>query len=222
MSDTSSNDTDRGPDFWDNHCSRCSDELAEGRDATLCKECSREIEMKRRERGDRCERCDGHGYIYGTICDLERAMNGRDTRCPVCHGSGRVPYEPEDDGRLVPDGGQVEAVPGRADGYTPPYRGSRDDYNVLEMQKHGYDVPDCVREGGATRPQEREESENGGVFIRSMSFSFECEECSDVRRFSTSDFMTQYWCKKCGAVRWFRFDWELNKRSVETETDCSE
>lgn len=108
MSGQSSSDIERGPDFWEDHCSRCSDELAEGRDATLCKECSREIEMKRRERGDRCERCDGHGYIYGTFCDLQRAMNGRDTFCPVCHGSGRVPYEPEDDGRLVPDGGQVE------------------------------------------------------------------------------------------------------------------
>lgn len=101
-------DTERSADYWDDHCSRCSDELEAGRDATLCKECSREIEMKRRERGGRCERCDGHGYIYGTFCDLQRAMNGRDTLCPECHGSGRVPYKPEDDGGLVPDGGQVE------------------------------------------------------------------------------------------------------------------
>ena len=98
-----------GTEHWAVHCSRCSDELADGRDATLCKSCSREIEMKRRERGDRCERCDGHGYIYGTYCDLQRAMDGRDKRCPVCHGSGRVAYEPDDG--LVTDGGTERRNP---------------------------------------------------------------------------------------------------------------
>lgn len=38
-----------------------------------------------------CQRCDGHGEIMDPICDLRRAMNGREHTCPNCRGSGRSP-----------------------------------------------------------------------------------------------------------------------------------
>jgi len=37
-----------------------------------------------------CPRCHGHGEIEDPICDLRRAMNGREHTCPNCNGSGTV------------------------------------------------------------------------------------------------------------------------------------
>lgn len=44
-----------------------------------------------------CPRCHGHGWVEDPLCDLQRAMNGRDTPCPECHTSGRVPRVVDDD-----------------------------------------------------------------------------------------------------------------------------
>lgn len=38
-----------------------------------------------------CQRCNGFGWIEDPICDLRRAMNGREHPCPVCHTSGSTP-----------------------------------------------------------------------------------------------------------------------------------
>jgi len=82
----------KGPDYWDDYCSRCGDELADDRHDDLCQSCDDHLEHRRRERGVRCDRCDGHGRIYGTYCDIQRATNGRDTVCPECGGSGRTAF----------------------------------------------------------------------------------------------------------------------------------
>jgi DNA-directed RNA polymerase subunit RPC12/RpoP len=82
-------------EYWDEHCRRCGDELADDRDDRLCESCKRHLELEARLNGVRCDRCDGHGYIYGTFCDIQRVMNGRDTRCPRCRGSGTVEWKSE-------------------------------------------------------------------------------------------------------------------------------
>ena len=74
----------------------------------------------------------------------------------------------------------------------------------------GYDVPKQVRKGGATCPVEKDES-GGGTIYRSHSAYFECQECGEVRRFATSQFVTSYRCSGCSDVRWFEFKWELNQ-----------
>jgi hypothetical protein len=45
-----------------------------------------------------CPRCYGHGYVEDPICDLRRAMNGREHPCPNCDTTGRVPRVVETDG----------------------------------------------------------------------------------------------------------------------------
>jgi len=45
-----------------------------------------------------CPRCHGHGWIEDPLCDLRRAMNGREHPCPECHTSGSVPRIVESDG----------------------------------------------------------------------------------------------------------------------------
>lgn len=45
-----------------------------------------------------CERCHGHGEIEDPICDLRRAMNGREHPCPKCQATGSVPRIVETDG----------------------------------------------------------------------------------------------------------------------------
>jgi hypothetical protein len=45
-----------------------------------------------------CPRCYGHGYVEDPICDLRRAMNGREHPCPDCNTSGRVARVVETDG----------------------------------------------------------------------------------------------------------------------------
>jgi DNA-directed RNA polymerase subunit RPC12/RpoP len=82
-------------DRWDLHCSRCGDEYPLKRDHSLCESCEKEIQLSKLMDGIRCERCDGGGWVYGTICDVQRAMNGRDIRCPECHGIGRVAWRPD-------------------------------------------------------------------------------------------------------------------------------
>lgn len=84
-----------GTHHWDTHCSRCGDEYPREREERLCESCVKEIQRKKLLDGIRCPNCDGEGYVYGTICDLQRAMNGRDQRCPECHGTGTVAWKPD-------------------------------------------------------------------------------------------------------------------------------
>jgi len=90
-------------DHWDVHCSRCGDEYTADREKSICESCEKQIQWSRLHEGVRCERCDGAGRVYGTICDLERAMNGKDTRCPECHGTGTVAWQPDDLDNVHPD-----------------------------------------------------------------------------------------------------------------------
>jgi len=92
-SDVCADDTDH----FDIHCSRCGDEYPAERKNALCESCVKHIQRSKLMDGVRCDRCDGSGWIYGTICDIQRAMNGRDTRCPECHGTGSVAWEPDPD-----------------------------------------------------------------------------------------------------------------------------
>lgn len=43
-----------------------------------------------------CPRCHGYGWVEDGLCDLRRAMNGREHPCPECHTSGVVPRIEED------------------------------------------------------------------------------------------------------------------------------
>ena len=77
-------------------CMMCGDSMRHSRDdSRICGTCEIEIQTTRLLEGVRCDRCGGHGYVYGSICDVQRAMNGRDTPCSDCNGSGRVPWEPD-------------------------------------------------------------------------------------------------------------------------------
>lgn len=49
-----------------------------------------------------CARCDGHGMIEDPLCDLRRAMNGREHPCPVCDFTGKIPRVVETDGSGTP------------------------------------------------------------------------------------------------------------------------
>ena len=80
---------------WETHCGRCGDEYPRERESRICERCEKQIQRKRLMDGVQCDRCNGHGRIYGTWCDLERAMNGRDKLCPVCDGSGRTAWTPD-------------------------------------------------------------------------------------------------------------------------------
>jgi hypothetical protein len=80
---------------WDTHCSRCGDEYPADRDSALCESCVKSIQRSKLMDGVPCDRCDGHGWVYDPICDIKRAMNGRDERCPECHGRGRVAWVPD-------------------------------------------------------------------------------------------------------------------------------
>lgn len=86
---------DNPSDYYEWHCSRCGDEYPRDRDDSICEDCQKEIQFEALLEGVRCKRCDGHGRVYGTICDVQRAMNGRDTMCPECHGTGRVAWDPD-------------------------------------------------------------------------------------------------------------------------------
>ncbi len=48
-----------------------------------------------------CDRCHGYGQIEDPICDLRRAMNGREHPCPRCDATGSVPRVVETDGGRV-------------------------------------------------------------------------------------------------------------------------
>ena len=84
-------------DHWETHCGRCGDAYPPTRDSRICESCEIQLQWAKLVDGVRCARCDGHGRVYGTYCDLERAMNGRAERCPECHGSGRVGWRPDPD-----------------------------------------------------------------------------------------------------------------------------
>lgn len=45
-----------------------------------------------------CPNCYGHGWVEDPICDLRRAMNGREHACAECHTTGTVPRVVEADG----------------------------------------------------------------------------------------------------------------------------
>lgn len=74
-----------------------------------------------------CPRCDGYGEIEDPICDLRRAMNGREHCCPNCHGSGNVPRV------VATDGGQIcdcrETAP--------------DEYDGVDLENEGCPVCEC-------------------------------------------------------------------------------
>lgn len=76
-------------------CLRCGDDIGPNRDRRLCESCEKTIQLRKLADGVPCDRCDGHGWIYSTYCDIQRAMNGRDRRCPECHGSGQRPWNPD-------------------------------------------------------------------------------------------------------------------------------
>lgn len=38
-----------------------------------------------------CPNCHGHGQVKDPLCDLRRAMHGREHPCPDCNASGAVP-----------------------------------------------------------------------------------------------------------------------------------
>lgn len=76
-------------------CIRCGDDVEHDRGSRLCDSCEKEVQTSKLLDGVQCERCNGHGRISGTYCDVQRAMKGRDQVCPVCDGSGRVPWRPD-------------------------------------------------------------------------------------------------------------------------------
>lgn len=90
-------EVEHSEDHWEIHCPRCGDEAPRNRDSRLCESCVKNIQTKKILDGVRCERCNGHGYIYDTWCDIQRATNGRDTICPNCGGSGTVTWEPDEE-----------------------------------------------------------------------------------------------------------------------------
>jgi DNA-directed RNA polymerase subunit RPC12/RpoP len=82
-------------DNGEHRCLRCSDEYPADREKNICETCEKEIQRSKIIDGVRCEHCDGHGWVYSSWGDIQRAMNGRDKRCPECHGSGRVAWDPD-------------------------------------------------------------------------------------------------------------------------------
>ena len=70
--------------------------------------------------------------------------------------------------------------------------------------KVGYNVPLSVRRGGATGPMEREEMSGDGVALSGHSASYDCENCGHTQRFVTSEYVTQYRCRGCGEITFFR------------------
>lgn len=73
----------------------------------------------------------------------------------------------------------------------------------------GYNVPISVRTGGATKPMEREEIGENGVALRGHSAPYDCENCGHTQHFVTDEYVTQYNCRGCGNVTWFRLQgWE--------------
>lgn len=77
--------------------------------------------------------------------------------------------------------------------------------------KVGHDVPKEVRRGGATGPMLKRDLAGNGTSLESHSVRFECSECGHIQRFATSEFMTMHDCRECNDLRWFEFQWELNR-----------
>lgn len=76
-------------------CMRCGDAVDHDRDSRLCDACEKHIQRTLLQKGTPCDRCDGHGMVYSSIGDIQRAMNGRDRVCSECGGSGRVAWSPD-------------------------------------------------------------------------------------------------------------------------------
>jgi len=82
---------------WETHCSRCGESYPRERESRICESCEKTLQMDKLLNGIRCGHCDGHGRVYGSWDDIERAMNGRDTVCPECGGTGRQEWGPDPD-----------------------------------------------------------------------------------------------------------------------------
>lgn len=76
-------------------CMRCGDEYDEGWRDRLCDPCVKHIQRSKLFDGVPCERCDGHGRVYSSIGDIQRAMNGRDKACSLCYGTGKAAWNPD-------------------------------------------------------------------------------------------------------------------------------
>lgn len=76
-------------------CMRCGNAVEHDRDSRLCNECDKHIQRQLLRKGSACDRCDGHGMVADPICDIKRAMNGREHVCSECGGSGRVDWNPD-------------------------------------------------------------------------------------------------------------------------------
>jgi len=68
-----------------------------------------------------CPRCYGHGWVEDPICDLRRAMNGREHPCTNCHTEGTVPRVVETDGGHSRDGTEQPATDDAHSGATVRY-----------------------------------------------------------------------------------------------------
>jgi hypothetical protein len=76
-------------------CLRCGDAVEHDRDSRLCDECDKHIQRTLLRKGAACDRCNGHGMVADPLCDIQRAMDGRDRVCSECGGSGRVDWNPD-------------------------------------------------------------------------------------------------------------------------------
>jgi len=133
-----------------------------------------------------CHRCDGYGEIEDPICDLRRAMNGREHSCPNCHGSGSVPkIVATDGGGRLGDETEQTWLEGTAEGVVATIRGeadeleARDDVDdhlqmVIEQLRHNADELDAA--------VERNYAERGphSHQIYELSGNGVCENCKTV------------------------------------------
>ena len=84
-----------GTERSDQGCMRCGGTVEHNRGSRLCDACDKHIQRKMLRKGVPCDRCNSHGMVYSSIGDIQRAMNGRDTVCSDCGGSGRVAWSPD-------------------------------------------------------------------------------------------------------------------------------
>ena len=88
------------------------------------------------------------------------------------------------------------------------YDGDPDEWGYGDP-KVGYNVPLPVREGGATRPMEREELSGNGVAYSGHSAPYVCQNCGNVHHLVTPDYQGVNRCRGCGELVTFRLQgWE--------------